>query len=165
MSERTVSGSERRALIIKQIRAETGIDESMIERLVHCFYARVRDDGLIGPIFASRVSDWDLHLGRMCLFWSSVALASGRYHGQPMPKHLPLPVEARHFDRWLELFRHTARAVCPPAAADLFINRAELIAQSLEMGIASGRGVLLDKGERLTSRAPDATSGPVGPPS
>ena len=46
-----------------------------------------------------------------CLFWSSVALASGRYHGQPMPKHLPLPVEARHFDRWLELFRQTARDV------------------------------------------------------
>ena len=101
MSEHTLSGTERRARIIEQIRTETGIDESMIERLVQSFYARVRDDALIGPIFAARVNDWDLHLQRMCLFWSSVALASGRYHGQPMPKHLPLPIDARHFDRWL----------------------------------------------------------------
>ncbi|MEO7206938.1 MAG: group III truncated hemoglobin [Steroidobacteraceae bacterium] len=161
MSGHVLSGTERRARIVEQIRAETGINESMIETLVHSFYARVRDDTLIGPIFAARVIDWDLHLQRMCLFWSSVALASGRYHGQPMPKHLPLPVEARHFDRWLELFRQTAREVCPPAAADLFINRAELIAQSLEMGIASSHGVLLAKGERFVT-PPGATSGPAG---
>lgn len=161
MSEHALSGTERRARIVEQIRAETGIDESMIERLVHSFYARVRDDALIGPIFAARINDWDLHLQRMCLFWSSVALASGRYHGQPMPKHLPLPVEARHFDRWLELFRQTAREVCPPAATGLFINRAELIGQSLEMGIASGHGVLLGKGERFVT-TPDAISGPAG---
>lgn len=92
----------------------------------------------------------------MCLFWSSVVLASGRYHGQPMPKHLPLPIEARHFDRWLELFQQTARTVCPPPAASLFIERAGLIAQSLEMGIASAQGVLLGKGERFVTnrRAP-----------
>jgi hemoglobin len=149
MSHREPAGAERRTQIIDRLRSETGIDEAMIERLVHSFYARVRDDALIGPVFAARVTDWDQHLQRMCLFWSSVTLASGRYHGQPMRKHLPLPVEARHFDRWLELFRQSARAVCPRMAADLFIERAELIAQSLEMGVASANGVLLSKGQRL----------------
>jgi hemoglobin len=149
MSHREPAGAERRTQIIDRLRSETGIDEAMIERLVHSFYARVRDDALIGPVFAARVTDWDQHLKRMCLFWSSVTLASGRYHGQPMRKHLPLPVEARHFDRWLELFRQSARAVCPRMAADLFIERAELIAQSLEMGVASANGVLLSKGQRL----------------
>ena len=38
---------------------------------------------------------------------------SGRYHGQPMAKHLPLSVDARDFDRWLTLFAETAREVCP----------------------------------------------------
>jgi hemoglobin len=150
-----MSGTERRARITEQIRTETGIDEVLIETLVHNFYARVRDDALIGPVFAARVSDWDHHLQRMCLFWSSVALASGRYHGQPMPKHLPLPVEARHFDRWLELFRQTARDVCPPPAANLFIERAGLIAQSLEMGIAAAQGVLLGKGQRFVTTPAD----------
>lgn len=143
-----LSGVERRAQIVAQIKADTGIDEAMIERLVRGFYARVRDDELIGPIFAARISDWEPHLQRMCQFWSSVALRSGIYHGQPMPKHLPLPVEARHFDRWLDLFRASAHELCPAAAAEHFIAHAQLIARSLEMGIASAHGVLLDKGQR-----------------
>lgn len=67
----------------------------------------------------------------MKLFWSSVALSTGVYQGRPMPKHLPLPIDARHFDRWLEIFEATARDLCPPAAADHFIVRARRIAESL----------------------------------
>ncbi|HYD27025.1 group III truncated hemoglobin [Brevundimonas sp.] len=138
----------RRAAIVEQIRAETGIDESMIARLVDGFYDRVRADPLIGPVFNDRIEDWAPHLEQMRMFWSSVALMSGVYHGRPMPKHLPLPVDARHFDRWLELFEATARDLCPPAAADHFIERARRIAESLELGIAGANGVLLGKGER-----------------
>ena len=140
---------ERRAEITARIRSETGIDEAMIERLVHGFYDRVRKDDLIGPVFNARISDWGPHLRQMCAFWSSVALMTGAYHGQPMHKHLPLPVDARHFDRWLALFEETARELCPPAAADHFIERARRIAESLELGIAGAHGVLLMKGERL----------------
>ena len=141
--------TERRAQITAAISAETGIDDAMIERLVRTFYGAVRADDLIGPVFAQRISDWEPHLQRMCEFWSSVALMSGRYHGQPMEKHLPLPVDALHFDRWLMLFERTAREVCPPAAATHFIERARQIAQSLELGIAARQGVLLSKGQRL----------------
>lgn len=140
--------TRRREAIVEQIRAETGIDEPMIARLVDAFYDRVRADPLIGPVFAERISDWGPHLEQMRLFWSSVALMSGVYHGRPMPKHLPLPVDARHFDRWLELFEATAVEVCPPAAAAHFIERARRIAESLELGIAGAQGVLLRKGER-----------------
>ena len=143
----------RRAAIVEQIRAETGIDEAMIARLVDGFYDRVRADPLIGPVFNDRISDWGPHLEQMRLFWSSVALMSGVYHGRPMPKHLPLPVDARHFDRWLELFEATARDLCPPAAADHFIERARRIAESLELGIAGANGVLLGKGERYVRPA------------
>jgi len=143
------SAFQRRAEITAAIQAETGIDEAMIDRLVRGFYARVREDQLIGPVFAARIHDWEPHLQRMCAFWSSVALMTGRYHGQPMPKHLPLPVDARHFDRWLALFEATARDLCPPRAADHFVERARRIAESLELGIAGANGVLLRKGERL----------------
>ncbi len=139
----------RRAAVTAEIVARTGIDETMIETLVHAFYARVRADPLLAPVFAARIEDWDQHLARMCAFWSSVALLSGSYHGQPMEKHLPLPVDARHFDRWLALFRDTAHATCPPAAAEHFIERAERIATSLELGIAGWHGTILAKGERL----------------
>ena len=76
----------------------------------------------------------------MCAFWSSVALMSGRYHGTPMVKHMPLPVDAGHFDRWLELFEITANEICPPVAAAHFVERARRIAASLELGVAGGRG-------------------------
>lgn len=151
MSEDVSSGVSRRARIINTIQAETGIDEVMIEKLVRSFYARVREDADLGPIFATRIAAWEPHLQRMCAFWSSVVLMSGRYHGQPMHAHAPLPIDARHFDRWLALFEATAREVCPPEAADHFIQRARRIAQSLEFGIAAARGVVLGKGTRYTS--------------
>ncbi|KQW83884.1 group III truncated hemoglobin [Brevundimonas sp. Root1279] len=124
------------------------IDEALIDRLVEGFYARVRADPLIGPVFQSRIADWGPHLEQMKLFWSSVALGSGVYQGRPMPKHLPLPVDARHFDRWLELFEAAALELCPPEAALHFIERARRIAESLELGIAGHNRVLLRKGER-----------------
>lgn len=149
--------ASRRLALTEQIRAETGIDDALISRLVDAFYARVRADPLLGPVFDARISDWEPHLQQMRLFWSSVALMSGAYHGRPMPKHLPLPVDAVHFDRWLELFGQTAREVCPPAAADHFIERARRIAESLELGIAGANGVLLRRGERYV-RTPEPWS-------
>lgn len=135
--------------MIAEIVARTGIDEAMMKSLVRAFYARVRKDALLGPVFAARIVDWEPHLQRMCAFWSSVALMSGRYHGQPMEKHLSLPVDARHFDRWLALFAQTANNICLPAASNHFVERANTIAQSLEMGIAARDGIILRKGERL----------------
>ncbi len=141
---------ERRIAFAEEVRAATGIDEDMIRRLVHAFYARVRDDEVLGPIFAARISDWEPHLERMCAFWSSVVLMTGRYHGRPMPAHAPLPVTAEHFDRWLALFADTAARQCPPPAAARFVERAKAIAESLELGIATYRGQVLEPGQRLT---------------
>lgn len=145
--------TERQLRASVEIAERTGIDMAMIDRLVRTFYGKVRRDDLLAPVFDEKISDWEPHLVRMGEFWSSVALMTGVYHGRPMPKHLPLPVDARHFDRWLQLFREAAREVCPPVAAAHFIERAEHIAQSLEMGIAVSHGVLLTNGARL--RLPD----------
>ena len=115
--------------------AETGLDEAILARLVRRFYARVRDDALLGPIFAARIADWEPHLERMTAFWSSVALMTGRYHGAPVPAHARLPVDWSHFERWLALFRETAHEVCPPEGAGHVIERAERIARSLRMAV------------------------------
>jgi hemoglobin len=149
MSTDQQSTAERRAAITAAIQAETGIDEAMIERVIRAFYVRVQSDPVIGPVFASRIKDWEPHLQQMFAFWSSVSLMTGRYHGQPMRKHLPLPVDSRHFDRWLLLFEATARELCPPNAAAHFIERARRIGESLELGIATAHGKMLAPGERL----------------
>jgi len=132
-----------------EIVVRTGIDEALIERLVHRFYEKARADSMLGPVFDSKVHDWDSHLAQMCRFWSSVATMSGAYHGSPMPKHMVLPIDAVHFDRWLALFEATAHEICPPVAAEHFIVRARRIAQSLELGVALQAGARLKVGERF----------------
>ncbi len=144
-----MEADERRAQITAEIANKTGITEAMIERLVHAFYDKVRADAVLGPVFDARIQDWGPHLQQMCAFWSSVALMTGRYHGTPMVKHAPLPVDAAHFDRWLALFEQTAHEVCPPEAEAHFVERAKRIATSLELGIANANGVMLGIGERF----------------
>jgi hemoglobin len=129
----------RRSLLVQDAVARTGINEPMIAELVTKFYGRVREDALLGPVFAI-VEDWDEHLAKLRDFWSSVALMSGRYHGAPMRAHLPLTLIGDHFDRWLDLFETTAREVCPPVAAAHFIEKARRIADSFEMASATQAG-------------------------
>jgi hemoglobin len=159
MSADQQSGAARRNLIVTEIVQRTGIDAAMIERLVQAFYGRARRDPLIGPIFERTVADWDAHIARMCDFWSSVVLMSGRYHGQPMAAHSPLPIATQHFDRWLELFAESAHATCPPAAAIHFIDRAYRIADSLELGIAAQKGEIRSPRARPAGIAPPGRDG------
>lgn len=120
---------------------DAGVTEAMIRKLVHAFYARVRRDPLIGPIFNARIEDWPAHLDKLCAFWSSTMLMTGRYKGTPMQVHARLPdISREHFGRWLALFGATAEDICPDRAAHLFVDRSERIAESLQLGIALHRG-------------------------
>lgn len=150
-----------RADLIEDVQTRLGIDAAMIERLVRGFYDRVRADEVLGPVFDARITEWEPHLRRMCAFWSSVVLMSGTYSGQPMKMHAPLPVDARHFDRWLALFAQAAREICPAPAAAHFMDRARRIAESLELGIAAHNGIMLRKGERYL-RPTEAAPAPEG---
>lgn len=132
---------ERRAEITRQIQSATGLDEPALERLVRAFYDAARHDQMIGPLFDD-VQDWDAHIAKITAFWSSVALMSGRYHGQPMTAHLKLPLEPKHFARWLALFEQTAHSMCSEPGAELLIDQARRIARSLELGIDVRHGVL-----------------------
>lgn len=160
MDEDAAARAERRRQITQDIIDETGITEEVIDRLVRHFYGKVRSDPLLGPIFEERISDWEPHLQRMCAFWSSVMLMTGRYHGQPVRAHLPLAVDADHFDHWLALFEESAKEVCTPQAAALFTDRAQRIAQSLELAIATQNGQFLQKGERYRRAAPCGPDAP-----
>jgi hemoglobin len=115
----------------------SAIDESLIHDLVHGFYARVRADAQLGPIFDRVIgAGWDEHLAKMCSFWSSVMLLTGSYKGNPMIAHMRLKmVRPEHFERWLSLFRETAGELCDPQVAALFVGKAENIARSLQLGM------------------------------
>jgi hemoglobin len=100
---------------------------------VHHFYDRVRDDELLGPVFAARIDDWEPHLARMCAFWSTVLRASGRYAGNPIEAHAGVPaLDPTHFRRWLELFETSARATLNEAAAEDVHARAARMSRVLQ---------------------------------
>jgi hemoglobin len=132
---------EDRALSMRRIRDATGLDEAVLERLVRSFYKRARLDPEIGPRFKD-VQDWESHIAKVTAFWSSVALMSGRYQGQPMAAHLPLELRGLHFVRWLALFEQTAREMCSEVAADYLMEKANRIAESLKTSTSIARGEL-----------------------
>ena len=80
-----------------------------VKIFVDAFYTEVRKDQLIGPVFAAAIpnGNWTPHLERMYSFWNTVLFGARDYQGNPFSKHRSLPIEKRHFDRWLELLNNT----------------------------------------------------------
>ena len=116
--------------------------EAEIRRMVNTFYARVREDPVLGPIFEERIgSDWDPHLDRMVDFWSTVLLASGRYRGDPMGAHRRIAgLRPAHFDRWLELFRPVTHQIFPEGLAEDVYGRALRMRMVLERNLEEPAG-------------------------
>jgi len=112
------------------------ITEDEISALVDRFYAKVRHDPDIGPIFNDAVQNWDAHLALLKDFWSTVLLTSGRYKGNPLLAHFPLPIQPGSFARWLQLFRETAIETMPPTLAAFVSARAEQIAATMQRVLA-----------------------------
>ncbi len=113
------------------------MSEAQLALLVERFYAKVREDSVLGPIFNGVVHDWPDHLEKLSAFWSSVMLTSGRYKGNPMAAHLRHreAIRPAMFDRWLELWRETASETLDEEGAAGVIAKAERIAESLQLGM------------------------------
>jgi len=113
------------------------VSEAQLERLIPSFYARVRDDALIGPVFHGAIGDWQQHLGKLVDFWSSVMLTSGRYKGSPVAAHLKhlFAITPPMFDRWLMLWAEVTAELMPPITAFALQDKAARIAESLKLAL------------------------------
>lgn len=119
-----------------------GISVSEINSIVHTFYSKVRNDSILGPIFADEMSeDWDHHLQKMCDFWTTVMFGTPLYKGDPLPAHIKISaIQPIHFDHWLMLFRESLVEVCDDAAhVDAFYARASRMAKVMQARIQSPR--------------------------
>jgi hemoglobin len=104
-----------------------------ISRLLRHFYADVRQDPLIGPIFKAQIKDWKRHLEIIGKFWETI-IGGPRTYARPMPmKHLPLRLGEEHFERWLFLWQANCRAQLPSDVAMEMIDLAHHIADKLRM--------------------------------
>jgi hemoglobin len=121
------------------------VTTSEISMLVDAFYAKVQHDSVIGPIFNEQVEDWPAHLALLKEFWASVLLGAGTFKGNPLEKHLKLPLSREHFERWLSLFAETARELLPQERAAVFIEKSQRIAETFQRVMAArqqGLGIM-----------------------
>jgi hemoglobin len=113
------------------------VSEDNIKLLVDAFYAKVRRDPELAPIFLRAIpGDWGPHLNKMYAFWSSVMLTTGRYKGNPVMKHMAVPnIQPAMFARWLALFNETAGELFDEALSAEFGAKAARIAESLQLAL------------------------------
>lgn len=140
MTTRTVQAHPHAIAAREERRAEAyamGIDEAFIAEMVDRFYASVREDAMLGPIFDERIDDWPKHLGQMNRFWQTILMSAGNFTGNPMMKHLAIPtIGQEHFQQWLRLFYRTLDDIAPTPEAVRHVGaKARMIAESLLTGI------------------------------
>ncbi len=114
------------------------ITEEAIERLVRCFYVKVRGDAELAPMFEAVIApdNWEPHMALMHDFWSSIVLGTARYKGNPLAAHARIPdLRPDMFETWLRLFRETAYEIFDHEVAALVCEKAGRIAQSFQVGL------------------------------
>ena len=114
-----------------------------LDRLLHSFYADVRQHRLLGPIFNSHVQDWKRHNQTVVEFWARLTGGPSTYAGG-MGKHMLLGIEPFHFDIWLDLWEYNCRRQLEEREADEMIQLARQIAARLKvmLGIPSSESLL-----------------------
>lgn len=106
--------------------------EEEVAQLVHVFYGRVREDAVLGPIFARHVDDWPAHLATLVDFWSALLRGTRRFSGTPVQRHNALPgLDEALFERWLALFRQTTAGLGNPGLQQVADECALRIAATL----------------------------------
>lgn len=101
-----------------------------VQQLIDAFYTKARPDPLLTHFFMD--VDWPRHTPRIVAFWNAILFGDTTYQGDPMSAHIQLhrrlPMEQRHFDRWLELFTGTVNELYAGPKAEEAKNRARSIA-------------------------------------
>lgn len=109
-----------------------------IKELVDSFYDKVNRDPLLSPVFNDFAGvNWEKHLPVMYSFWGSILLGNFTYKGNPFLKHIPLPIDKTHFDRWLSLFMETIDERFTGEKAEEAKQRAQSIAGIFQYKLAT----------------------------
>lgn len=107
-----------------------------IRAVLDDFYGRVKADPLLGPVFASRIDDWDKHLEKIERFWGFQTGGPEKYEGG-MGRHIGLPVDMNHFDKWIDEWTISCRKLLQEKEAGEMVMVAlhfrKILEQMIEM--------------------------------
>lgn len=103
-----------------------------VQVLVSTFYAQVRKDTILGPVFNTliREEDWPVHLNRMIDFWECNLFFRPTFKGNPMQAHRKVDADynyqtdGHHYERWVELWYQTVDGHFVGQKAELAKTRA-----------------------------------------
>ncbi len=118
--------------------AQFEITRDQIARVVAVFYADVRRDPVLGPIFAAHVAPggWPAHEEKITRFWANAILREPGYDGNPMQVHkAATDVQPEHFAVWLGLFDTVLAAELPEETARRWSALAHRIGRGFQVGL------------------------------
>lgn len=102
-----------------------------LHRLVDSFYAKVRHDPLLAPVFSAHIEDWPEHIEKITGFWARMTGGPSEWNGG-MGRHFFLEIGAEHFVAWLKTWDENCRALLPESEAAEMSGLAHRIGQDLE---------------------------------
>jgi len=143
--------------------AAAELTDQALGPVIRAFYARVRADSLLGPLFNQAVGDWPAHEAVLIDFWHSVINTSGRYKGPVLERHLRHKgrITQAMVARWLALWGETAHQLLPATDALRLTDRAARIAKSLSLALFDDP--LFHPGPRPVAPAHPLPTGPKPP--
>ncbi|MFS4456019.1 group III truncated hemoglobin [Maribacter sp. 2304DJ31-5] len=120
-------------------------NRSDVKLLVETFYAKIRKDEILGPIFNSIISNWGQHLELLTDFWETQLFLQRKYHGNPVIAHQHVDekiegsITSEHFGLWLNLWFATIDELFLGETAWIAKNRAQKMSTMLFMHIYQQR--------------------------
>lgn len=105
--------------------------EAGLSRLIKWFYAKVRFDPLLEPIFRAHVEVWSEHLLVLVQFWARMTGGPSTWAGG-MGRHFFLELQPEHFVAWLRVWDENCTELLPEPERGEMIQLAHSIAQDLQ---------------------------------
>ena len=116
------------------------VSRQQIEAVVETFYARVRDNAVLGPVFFESLTRdaeiWRVHEAKIARFWANAILHERSYDGNPMLVHSGISaLKPQMFETWLALFSETLNDLLPEPLARAWSELAHRIGRGLRIGV------------------------------
>lgn len=124
-----------------------------VSLLVRTFYAKIRKDELLGPIFNGIITDWETHLELLTDFWETNLFFNRKYFGNPMHVHVDVDnkcnntINEMHFGTWINLWVLTIDELfdTQDERAQIAKNRARHMGTFLHLNIFNSRTTPAEK--------------------